>query len=124
MSTSHTAPSSRNGERPLGKAEQALEAGAQAAGELMQTLQDGVADVRQQAPAAISRATAQVEDFARRGLQRARDAGSNVREQASRASDSTVGYIRDEPVKAVLIAAAAGAVLTVLAGALVRSRRD
>ena len=37
-----------------------------------------------------------------------------MRERALRASGATTGYIRDEPLKAVLIAAAAGAALLAL----------
>jgi ElaB/YqjD/DUF883 family membrane-anchored ribosome-binding protein len=44
-----------------------------------------------------------------------------VRDQALRVSDDTRNYIRDEPVKAVLIAAAAGAVLMALLGLLRKS---
>jgi ElaB/YqjD/DUF883 family membrane-anchored ribosome-binding protein len=41
-----------------------------------------------------------------------------VRDQAMRASDGTLNYIKDEPVKAMLIAAAAGAALMALLGLL------
>ena len=46
----------------------------------------------------------------------------NVRERALRASDSTVNYIKDEPVKAILIAAAVGAALMALVSLMGRSR--
>lgn len=42
---------------------------------------------------------------------------------AARATDSTVSYIKDEPVKAMLIAAATGAALAALMSLLSRSRR-
>jgi ElaB/YqjD/DUF883 family membrane-anchored ribosome-binding protein len=47
-----------------------------------------------------------------------RDRSLQLRDQAQRASDGTVSYIRDEPVKAVLIAAAAGAIVVALMGLL------
>ena len=50
-----------------------------------------------------------------------RDTSQQVRERAVRVSDGTVGYIRDEPVKSVLIAAATGAVLMALVGLMGRS---
>lgn len=50
--------------------------------------------------------------------------GEAIRDQVHKASDSTVSYIRAEPVKAVLIAAASGAALATLIGLLSRSRRD
>lgn len=42
-------------------------------------------------------------------------ASKQVRESANLASDKTITYIRDEPVKAMLIAAATGAALVALA---------
>ena len=47
-----------------------------------------------------------------------------MRDKAVQVSDQTVGYIKDEPVKAVLVAAAAGAVAALLIGWLSRSRSD
>ena len=50
-------------------------------------------------------------------------AGTNVlRNQARHASDRGVDHIREEPVKSVLIAAAAGAALMALIGLFTRSR--
>ena len=48
-------------------------------------------------------------------------APAQLRDQAVRASDKTVGYIKDEPMKAMLIAAAAGAALMALVALLGRS---
>ena len=45
-----------------------------------------------------------------------------LRERAHQAGDSTVGYIRDEPVKAVLMAAATGVAFAVLLRWLARNR--
>jgi len=42
-------------------------------------------------------------------------AGKQVRVGAQQASDTTIAYIRDEPVKSMLIAAATGAALVALA---------
>jgi len=50
------------------------------------------------------------------------DGSLRLRDRAHRASDHTVGYIRDEPVKAILIAVAAGAAIAALASLLSRSR--
>ena len=48
-----------------------------------------------------------------------------LRDSAIQASDKTTHYIREEPIKAVLIAAATGAVLMALVGLMGRSpRRD
>jgi ElaB/YqjD/DUF883 family membrane-anchored ribosome-binding protein len=56
-------------------------------------------------------------------MDRASTATETARDQASRAGDRTVGYIRDEPVKSVLIAAAAGAGIAALFGLLARGQR-
>lgn len=47
-------------------------------------------------------------------------AGKQVRDSAHLASDKTVAYIREEPVKSMLIAAATGAALAVLASLAAR----
>ena len=60
------------------------------------------------------RAAAQVEDMARAGIERARVAGASVAQKAGEAGERTTQYVRDEPVKALLIAAAAGAAATLL----------
>ncbi|MDN3920652.1 hypothetical protein [Roseateles violae] len=83
---------------------------------------DKADELRQAAPAALSRAAAQMEDLTRRTLDRARQAGTQMREQAQRAGDATAGYVREEPMKAVLIAAAAGALAAGVFAWLSRSR--
>lgn len=88
----------------------------------LDSLRNGVDHLREAVPGAFARAAAQVEELTRRGVDRAREAGQVAREQALRAGDATVMKIRDEPVKAVLVAAAAGAALAALIGWMARSR--
>ena len=85
-------------------------------------LTDKVEDVRDQAAPLINRLSSQAETAARRGLDAVRDTSAQVRETALKASDSTVAYIKDEPLKAMLIAAATGAALMALVSLLGRSR--
>ena len=66
----------------------------------------------------------EAETLARRGLDTMRERSAQFRESAVRVSDNTVGYIKDEPVKAILIAAATGAALMALVSLLSRSSRD
>ena len=54
------------------------------------------------------------------GMGRGRDAGHQVSDSAKRASEGTVNYIRHDPVKSVLIAAATGAALMALVSLLTR----
>lgn len=49
-----------------------------------------------------------------RAADAARDGSSQLREHALAVSDRTVGYVRDEPVKAMLIALAVGAGIAAL----------
>ena len=51
-----------------------------------------------------------------------RETSQQLRDQAYRASDNTVNYIKDEPVKAILIAAAMGAALMALVSLISHSR--
>ncbi|OYU00466.1 MAG: hypothetical protein CFE40_04010 [Burkholderiales bacterium PBB1] len=71
----------------------------------------------------MERLAKDAESIARRGLDTARETSRQLRERAAHASDSTVQYIKDEPVKAMLFAAAAGAALVTVIGLLSRSRQ-
>jgi ElaB/YqjD/DUF883 family membrane-anchored ribosome-binding protein len=82
----------------------------------LNSLQDGVENLRDKAPGAIGRAAARLDDLQRRGVDAARKVGTKVQDQAVKTGERTVGYIKDEPMKSVLIAAAAGAALAALIG--------
>ena len=69
----------------------------------------------------LNRANVRAIALARRGVDAVRGSSQLMRERAPRASDRTVNYVKDEPVKSVLIAAAAGAALFALASLLARS---
>lgn len=56
------------------------------------------------------------------GLDAVQGAGKKLLDKASNANEVTVGYIRKEPVKSVLIAAASGALLGALLMMVMRSR--
>ena len=77
-------------------------------------LADSVDAVRAQAGPAINRMVSEADQLTRRGIAAVRDGSQRLTEQTQRAADSTVAYIKDEPVKAVLIAAAVGAGLMAL----------
>lgn len=79
--------------------------------------------VRDQAGPMINRLSSQAESAARRGADAVKETSAQLRERALRAQDTTVGYIRDEPVKAMLIAAATGAALMALLSMSSRSSR-
>jgi ElaB/YqjD/DUF883 family membrane-anchored ribosome-binding protein len=56
------------------------------------------------------------------GVQRLRESTQYLRASAQRAGDGTLSYIRQEPVKSVLLAAATGAALVALVSLLTRRR--
>lgn len=93
------------------RADSALNATRQAADEAIDRLHDGVDTLRREVPGNLQRAASQVETMARRSIERARQSSAEVRARFDAASDATVGYIKDEPVKSVLIAAATGAAM-------------
>ena len=60
--------------------------------------------------------------FKSRGMEAVRDTSQQLRERALQAQDMTVAYVKDEPIKAMLIAAATGALLMGIISMLGRSR--
>jgi ElaB/YqjD/DUF883 family membrane-anchored ribosome-binding protein len=70
----------------------------------------------------LNKVTSQAEAAARRGMEAVRDTSQQLRDKATQASDMTVAYVKDEPIKAMLIAAATGAVLMGIITLLSRSR--
>ena len=109
-------------ERASVKAQDALAATKRATNGALDSLQDNLNTLRSDTPDALHRAAAQVDDLARRSLERARDVGADLRHRVERSGDRTVGYIQDQPVKSMVIALAAGAGLAALIGLLARSR--
>ena len=56
----------------------------------------------------------QAQRFARRGLDAASEAGAKAQKTLTRYADSTGDYVANQPMKSVLIAAAAGAAIATL----------
>ena len=127
-----TTPTSRPlGQQLTGAADQAADSASaalrstqSATNQAFDRLNEKVSEVRDQAAPTLNRLSTQAESMARRGVEVVRDTSAQLREKALQASDTTVGYIKDEPVKAMLIAAATGAALMGLIGLMTRSRRD
>ena len=84
-------------------------------------LSDKVDAVREQAVPMINRISTQAEAAARRGAEAVKETSAQLREKAVRAQDTTVGYIKEEPIRAMLIAAATGASLMALISLASRS---
>lgn len=103
-------------DRAAAKADGAIASTHQATQHALESLHEGVDTLRQAAPALVNRTALQVEALTRRTLQRAHDASQLAKERVGRAGDRSIDYIRAEPVKSVLIAAATGAALLAVAG--------
>ena len=106
-------------------AELAVDQLDRAAQEVHNNLADSAHQAINGAKPVVERWAKDAESLARRGIASASETSRHLRERAAQASDSTVNYIKDEPIKAMLIAAAAGAALVTLIGLFSRSsRRD
>lgn len=103
-------------------ADQAIRATQNAANGAVDNAANALQDLRQHTTPMVERASEQVSAITHRGLDSVRDTSQQLRRKVERASDSTVGYIRHEPVKSVLIAAATGAALMALINLATRPR--
>ena len=110
------------GEQAASAADSAIRSTQRTADEAFDALSNKVDDLRSQAAPLINRVSAKAEDAAKRGLEAMRDSSQQLREKAQLASESTVAYEKDEPVKAMLIAAATGALLMGHVSLMGRSR--
>lgn len=98
-------------------ADDAIKSTQRATNSTFDNLAGGVQNLRQQAEPAIDRAGA----LAQQGIDSVNDTAQHLREGARHATESTISYIKDEPIKAMLIAAATGAGLMALLSLLTRS---
>jgi len=103
-------------------ADDTIRATQRVANDTLDRLSEKVHETHDRAVPHVARLAERAEDLVHRSSAALRQSRERVRETALHASDRTVGYIRDEPVKAVLIAAAAGAAMLALANLISRSR--
>ena len=102
-------------------ADSAIDKTRRVANDALDSAADAVDDVRDKAEPTVRRLASQAEALARRGIDVVRDGSQQVREQATEMTDRTTRYVKDEPLKAVLIAAAAGAALMAVLTVVARS---
>ncbi len=84
---------------------------------------DGLASAYGEAKPLLSRVKQQARDYASNGYDAAREQGAALRDRSQKAVESTRGYVSDEPIKSLLIAAAVGAAVIALVE-VVRARRN
>jgi ElaB/YqjD/DUF883 family membrane-anchored ribosome-binding protein len=83
-------------------------------------LDDKVQQLRADAGPALERATDHAAQWARRGAQQVRHGSRQLQAKASYAARETQQYVRDQPVKSVLIAAGVGVLVMGLVSLLAR----
>jgi hypothetical protein len=70
----------------------------------------------------LNRAAQQADGLLQRGAEALRDNGEQLQAQAAHAQDQLNTYVREEPLKSLLVAAVAGAVLMGVLGLMWRGR--
>jgi len=113
---------SRTIDQATRSADHAIESTQEMAKGLFARVANKTASARDSALPAIDKAAGQLRDAARISADTVRDKTTQVRDAALRASDVAAAYVREDPLKGMLLSAAAGAALIALASLLVRSR--
>lgn len=106
-------PTSMNPERANGVDDHAVDG-----------LSQSVEGLRQDAASVLERVSDQAASLRQRGLDALHDHQQQMRSQARQARERTLDYVREEPVKGLLIGVAAGAALMAVLGWIGRSRRS
>jgi len=120
--TTATTTTARLADQAAQKADDAIKATQRVANDALNGLSESVENARAQGAPKLIRMAEQAESLIGRSAEVMRDGTQQLRDKAVRAQDVTVGYIKDEPIKSVLIAAATGAVLMALVTLASRSR--
>ena len=105
------------------RAAAALKAAERDAHAAIDSAVDGLASAYGDAKPLLSRVTQQAKGYAQDGYDAARQQAAALRDRSGRAVESTRGYVSDEPIKSLLIAAAVGAAVIALVE-VVRVRRN
>jgi ElaB/YqjD/DUF883 family membrane-anchored ribosome-binding protein len=105
------------------RAAAALKAAERDAHAAIDSAVDGLASAYGEAKPLLSRVGQQARDYASNGYDAARERAAALKERSQQAVESTRGYVQDEPIKSLLIAAAVGAAVIALVE-VVRVRRN
>jgi ElaB/YqjD/DUF883 family membrane-anchored ribosome-binding protein len=117
-----TDPETSITEQAARSADNVIEGSRRVANDALDSLSGSVHDMQRTAEPLLSRAAEQASLLAQRGAHAVHDGTQHVRETAQHAPDATVNYIKHEPVKAMLMAAATGAALMGLLSVMRRPR--
>ena len=110
-------------DKATGTAEHALMATQHAANEALSMLADKVLEIRNQAVPLVTSANGQAKDYLHQGMDSVRHATHQLTDAALHARDGASGYVKEEPLKALLIAAATGAALMALVSLIGQTHR-
>lgn len=72
----------------------------------------------------LESAKATADELAARGTEAIRSGANRAREKISQTTDQAAQYVQEQPLKSLLMAVAAGAVIALLAGALGKHRHE
>ena len=124
MDTTGNFPKTGNGstapDEPAGAVKDGVRT-AQGVGQAANAAADRIDQLRDEAAPALNKASAKATELGQEGMDALTDTSKQLRDRAKEASDAAVAYAKDEPMKALLIAAAAGALLMGLLVMMVRS---
>ena len=108
------------------KAADKVQSGIESARQTGHAVSDKVSNVvetaRSQTGPTIRKAADQAQTLLGQGMDSAKAAAQQVRDSAAQASESIVSFTKENPVKAILMAAASGALLVTLLNAIYRPR--
>ena len=94
--------------------EHGLTAAHDATNGALNMLADKVLEIRNQAAPMLDKTNGLAKDYLNQGLESLRNASHLMTDAAINARNGATGYVKDEPLKALLIAAATGAALMAL----------
>ncbi len=114
MTISKSSTARQLGDEVMQSAEQAVDATRDLASEAANKASDKVHELRREVEPSLEQWTARLQTAAQRGLEAAIQSTDKARESMQRGVNVAGQYVADQPVKSVLIAAAAGAVITAL----------
>lgn len=114
---------SRFADKLADKADHAIQSTQHAANGALDSLSSSVQGIRNQAGPMLANVAGQANDLIQSGRDVVRTASHQVTDAALKARDGTVSYVKEEPVKAMLIAAATGAALMALISMMSGSHR-
>jgi len=108
--------------KAAGNIKDGIDSANDAADKAVDALASKAQSVRHEVTPKIKQGVDRAQTLIDQGVQTVRDTTQAARDKASDVTDVVLAYTRDEPVKALLIAAAAGAVLMSLLSTMTRPR--